>query len=91
MPPRCRPPNVTTVKCRASSGMTGAHCDGARKNGSSNNAGPLPSIRYEIPAWLPSATGGRGFSAVYRSKKPVIAAAISALRSAPTSDQPNAS
>jgi hypothetical protein len=30
--------------------MTGAHCDGARKNGSNNNAGPLPSTLYEIPA-----------------------------------------
>ena len=37
------PPVVTTVKCCASRGIAGVHCEGARKNGSRISAGPEPS------------------------------------------------
>ena len=44
-PPRWGPPSAMTVKCFASAATAGSHCDGARKNGSKNSAGPEPSTR----------------------------------------------
>jgi cell wall assembly regulator SMI1 len=80
-----------TVKCRANSGSAGSHCDGARKNGSSIKGGPLPSTRYVRPAWLPLDGNLAAGGCVAPSKNSTMAPAISAARSATTSDQATAS